>query len=88
MLVALFLGYMIFRQLKKARNRNPNRLPLPPGPKGYYLLIGNLFDIPVGKPWLIYDEWCKTYGKASISNGLWAKYYSKQETLGDITDMV
>ena len=69
MLTILFLGVMLFRQLKKGRDDNPNGLPLPPGPKGYPL-IGNLFDMPVHKPWVVYDEWRKTYGKTSIVNGL------------------
>lgn len=68
MLAAIFFSVMLFRhwQLKKGRNLNgnPNGLPLPPGPKGYPL-IGNLFDMPVHKPWVIYDEWRKTYGKIS-----------------------
>ena len=64
MLAALFLGYLLFRRWKHGlgRNSNPKGLPLPPGPKGYPL-IGNLFDLPVSKPWLVYDEWFKTYGK-------------------------
>ena len=67
---ALFFGVMLFRQLKKGRDgSNPNRLPLPPGPKGYPL-IGNFFDMPVCRPWVVYDEWRKTYGKALIINGL------------------
>ncbi|KAF8815533.1 hypothetical protein BYT27DRAFT_7045609, partial [Phlegmacium glaucopus] len=37
----------------------------PPGPKGYPL-IGNLLDMPIDKPWLVYEEWCKTYGKRDI----------------------
>ncbi|KAF9479115.1 cytochrome P450 [Pholiota conissans] len=41
--------------------RNPRNLPLPPGPKGYPL-IGNLFDAPIEKPWLVYNEWAKVYG--------------------------
>ena len=61
-LAAIFAGCILFRQLNKGRKSNPNGLPLPPGPKGYPL-IGNLFDIPIHKPWLVYDEWCKTYGK-------------------------
>ena len=66
---ALFLSVMLFRQLKKGRDSNPNGLPLPPGPRGYPL-IGNLFDMPVHKPWLIYDEWRRTYGKIFIINDL------------------
>ena len=61
-LAAIFFSVMLFRQLKKGRDDNPNGLPLPPGPKGYPI-IGNLFDMPVYKPWLVYDEWRKTYGK-------------------------
>ena len=72
-LAALFFCLVLFRQLKKGTSRddNPNGLPLPPGPKGYPL-IGNLFDMPVHKPWLVYDQWRRTYGKTFILliNGL------------------
>ena len=68
-LAALFFCVMLFRQLKKGRDGNPNGLPLPPGPKGYPL-IGNIFDMPIYKPWIVYDEWRKTYGKTFIINGL------------------
>jgi hypothetical protein len=64
-LAALFFGCILFRQLNKSRSGNPKGLPLPPGPKGYPL-IGSLFDMPINKPWLVYDEWCKTYGKSFI----------------------
>jgi hypothetical protein len=68
-LAALFCGFILSRQLKKNKNGNPNGLPLPPGPKGYPL-IGNLFDMPVDKAWIVYDEWRKTYGKNFITNGV------------------
>ena len=62
-LIALFFGsiILVYPQLKKAR-ANPKGLPLPPGPKGYPLL-GNLFDMPVDKAWLVYNDWYKTYGR-------------------------
>ena len=65
MLSALFFSVILFRHwlLMKDTDGNPNGLPLPPGPKTYYPLIGNLFDIPVDKPWVVFDEWRKTYGK-------------------------
>jgi hypothetical protein len=72
MLAALFFtGSVIFFRhwpLKKGTmDGNPNGLPLPPGPK-IYPLIGNLFDMPVDKPWVVFDEWRKTYGKTFIIN--------------------
>ena len=63
-LTVLFFGYMLFKQLKKSRS-NPKGLPLPPGPKGYPL-IGNLFDLPIHSPWLVYDEWSKIYGEPFV----------------------
>ena len=65
-LTALFFGIVLFRHWKKGRDDNPKGLPLPPGPKGFPL-IGNLFDMPVEKAWVVYDEWRKTYGKTFIT---------------------
>ena len=63
-LAALFFSCILFKHLNKWRSgSNPKGLPLPPGPKGYPL-IGNLFDMPIDKPWLVYDEWRKSYGRS------------------------
>ena len=64
-LATLSLSCLLLRQLIKSRSGNPKGLPLPPGPKGYPL-IGSLFDMPLAKAWLVYDEWRKKYGKFLI----------------------
>jgi len=79
-LAALFFGCILFGQLKKWRSSNLNGLPIPPGPKGYPL-IGNLFDMPIDKPWLVYDEWFKTYGKSFMIDSLSSQIFS---LLGDM----
>ena len=64
-LVALLFGCILLyfiQQSKKGKESNQRGLPLPPSPKGYPL-IGNFFDFPIAKPWLIYEKWCETYGK-------------------------
>ena len=67
-LAALFF-ILLSRQLIKSKSGNPKGLPLPPGPKGYPL-IGSVFDMPINKPWLVYDEWFKKYGKSLIVGSL------------------
>lgn len=51
---------------------NRRTLPLPLGPKGLPLL-GNILDIPLEKPWKVYDAWSKQYGMfppKNLFNGL------------------
>ncbi|KAH9476141.1 Cytochrome P450 monooxygenase COX2 [Psilocybe cubensis] len=54
-------AYVVKKLQAKLRNRNPNRLPLPPGPKGYPI-IGSVLQVPHKNPWLVYDQWFKKYG--------------------------
>ena len=54
-LYAMFILYKLF-----GADKNRNRHPYPPGPKGNFLL-GNLLDIPSFKPWLSYTNMGKQY---------------------------
>jgi hypothetical protein len=65
-LAALFFGFIVFKKLTKGQNGNPNGHPLPPGPRGYPI-IGNLFDMPLDRAWIVYDEWRQTYGERMFS---------------------
>ncbi|PPQ89157.1 hypothetical protein CVT25_006529 [Psilocybe cyanescens] len=60
-IIAITLAYAWFDKRMRARQRNPNRLPLPPGPKGLPLL-GSVLDMPRDQSWLVYDNWSKIYG--------------------------
>ncbi|KAF8655202.1 hypothetical protein AX16_003234 [Volvariella volvacea WC 439] len=56
--VALLIALKVWLSFAKRRDRG---LPRPPGPKPLPL-VGNLLDMPNELPWLVYDEWFKTYG--------------------------
>ena len=63
--IALWSGGLIagwwLSHLLQERRSNQNRLPLPPGPRGYPI-IDNLLDMPTDKSWQVFDEWSKIYG--------------------------
>lgn len=59
--IVALVAWWLYRAVRN-RQENPNNLPLPPGPKGYPI-IGSLLDFPSQKPWLVYNDWFKIYGK-------------------------
>ncbi|KAF9456307.1 cytochrome P450 [Collybia nuda] len=59
--LTLFGISVILALRKEFSGRSRSRLPLPPGPKGYPI-VGNLFDMPQERTWLVYNEWFKIYG--------------------------
>ena len=51
--------YLVFFRLFRLSSFTP---PLPPGPKPLPL-IGNALDVPMGRPWLVFTQWAKHYGR-------------------------
>jgi len=83
----LIAGWWLSHFLWRRRN-NPDRLPLPPGPKGYPI-IGNLLGMPTDKPWQEFDRWSKIYGEFCIDHkpashisswGIYRRYDIFQDT--------
>lgn len=51
--------------LTRSRFRNPNNLPLPPGPPGE-LVVGHLRIVPVDNPEYAYAKWSQQYNSDVI----------------------
>jgi hypothetical protein len=81
LLISCFVGTWWLRKYFRRRAANPHGLPYPPGPKGYPI-IGNLFDLPTDKPWLVYDEMHKKYGQSKY--GPYIPYQSSECSTGDM----
>ncbi|KAI0057801.1 cytochrome P450 [Artomyces pyxidatus] len=58
-LSALALFFLLLSLLESQRKRKGLRYPPGPFPLP---IVGNLFDIPSERSWLVYTEWGKTYG--------------------------
>ncbi|KAJ2932196.1 hypothetical protein H1R20_g4887, partial [Candolleomyces eurysporus] len=59
--VACGIGFvLVVKALITRWKRNPQGLPLPPGPKGRPF-IGALYELPKVLPWKEYDKLCKEY---------------------------
>jgi hypothetical protein len=55
-----FIGLAV--ALCYVRWKNKNKIPLPPGPKGYPI-IGNFFDWSTKGMWVKAHNWCQEYGE-------------------------
>jgi hypothetical protein len=66
----------ILKLIAQKRKQNPRRLPYPPGPKGYPI-IGNLLELPLHKPWLVYQELSRRYG-----TGIFLVFFARALTQG------
>lgn len=56
--LAFMLAVKVWLRLSRRKDRG---LPRPPGPKPLPF-IGNMLDMPIDMPWLVYDSWFKTHG--------------------------
>ncbi|EEB98306.1 hypothetical protein MPER_02212, partial [Moniliophthora perniciosa FA553] len=53
----------------------------PPGPPGN-AITGNFFDLPQKKPWLVYTEWAKQYGRGDT------RYWTVELTYSLVGDII
>jgi hypothetical protein len=68
--VGTVAGLLVLTALKCHAARRT--LPLPPGPKPLPL-IGNMFDFPKEKEWLVYHAWNERYGNVVYIEALGTK---------------
>ncbi|KAJ8690937.1 hypothetical protein PTI98_010555 [Pleurotus ostreatus] len=59
------IAFALLLALAGLKRWRSNRLPLPPGPRGYPI-IGNLLDMPSEHQWVKYHEWSKKYNSDII----------------------
>lgn len=55
------LALVLWQYVTKRSKINPQRLPLPPGPRPLPF-IGNALDMPQEFPWKTFREWTNKYG--------------------------
>jgi hypothetical protein len=62
-------GILVWVFFKRSRQHG---LPYPPGPKPLPI-IGNLFDFPTEKEWLVFRQWNEQYGDVVYTEALGQK---------------
>ncbi|EIN07331.1 cytochrome P450 [Punctularia strigosozonata HHB-11173 SS5] len=62
--VLLALGFLSLgiHQVLRQRQKNPRRLPVPPGPLASIPWIKHAFQMPTSHQWVTFREWTETYG--------------------------
>jgi hypothetical protein len=71
MLIPIAAAFLLLTALALLRRRrlqsaaNPENLPLPPGPKGHFLL-GNLLQIPRERYWIQLEKWAREFGMCCL----------------------
>ena len=62
-ILAIFGAILLARRRKHSHKFNS--FALPPGPPGWPI-VGNLFDLPKERAWIVYSRWAKYYGEGYL----------------------
>lgn len=63
--LAIALGFILYKH-RQSKSSGLRSLPRPPGPKPHWL-FGNVFDLPLERPWERFRDWTDTYGNVAGS---------------------
>ncbi|KAJ3569054.1 hypothetical protein NP233_g5306 [Leucocoprinus birnbaumii] len=77
----------LWNQRRRWKRRNPKGLPTPPGPKGLPLL-GSVFEMPMIKPWIVYNAWSKEHHSDFIYFKVLNKSFLVLNSLKTVQDLL